>query len=56
MIDWSDPDDLTGLHDDARQEALAERDYRRQLDRHPHCADPDHPGCERCRDEENDHD
>ena len=22
--------------------------YRRLLARHPHCADPDHPGCKHC--------
>ena len=29
-----------------------ERRYRRELMQHPDCRDPDHPGCERCREDD----
>ena len=58
MTDWADPDYLDGLCDDDRQELLAEgrhqRRYERQLSAHPDCRDPDHPGCWRCGDEDED--
>lgn len=30
------------------QEAKAERRYNARLAAHPHCMDPDHPGCVHC--------
>jgi hypothetical protein len=29
---------------------IEERRYQRQLEAHPDCRDPDHPGCEVCKD------
>ena len=47
---WYDADD------DLRAELLAQDRWERrrhaQLMRNPDCRDPDHPGCERCDDEE----
>ncbi len=45
---WADvPDDI-----------VAEEQFKRRRDqalaRHPDCRDPDHPGCERCIEEEKD--
>lgn len=34
------------------QQARAERIYMAQLCSHPDCRDPDHPGCERCCEDE----
>ena len=55
MIDnWHDADD------DHREELLAEvrwqRHHQARLLRHPDSRDPDHPGCERCDNEEYDDD
>ncbi len=45
-------DDIeTELHE-ARVDALAARRHDRELTRHPNCADPDHPGCWRCEEDE----
>lgn len=50
LIDDYDPDE------DTRAELLAEdkaaKRYQRSLLANPDCRDPDHPGCENCRDEE----
>lgn len=35
-----------------RAEDMAKRFYQTKLLRHPHCQDPDHPGCEACEDYE----
>jgi len=44
--------------DDARAEFAAQdradRAHRRLINAHPDCRDPDHPGCDRCRDDEDD--
>jgi hypothetical protein len=48
---------MTGLyHDDWDEqdmlaEELAKARYERNLANHPHCLDPDHPGCAGCEDE-----
>jgi hypothetical protein len=34
------------------QQAAWELRYYTQLDRHPHCDDPDHPGCAECEQED----
>lgn len=31
---------------------MASRRYMKKLNQHPSCFDPEHPGCERCEDEE----
>ena len=35
-----------------RAEARWERQQSARLAQHPHCADPDHPGCVHCREDE----
>ena len=35
-----------------RREMQQEKRYKKQLVQHPHCQDPDHPGCEKCEPEE----
>ena len=32
-----------------------ERNYSRALLRNPNCKDPDHPGCDMCEEDEDDH-
>lgn len=49
MITQEDYDDEVN---DRRAEARAEQRYERTLARHPDCRDPDHPGCTKCRDDE----
>lgn len=44
---------LPDTHDDWDERQLAAEDraaqrYRSRLSAHPHCADPDHPGCQFC--------
>jgi len=31
-----------------REQDAIENAYRTELLKHPHCLDPDHPGCEKC--------
>ena len=40
--------------DELRREAIAMRRHRQKLVSHPDCRDPDHPGCDRCVEEETD--
>ena len=49
MMDEIDVDDL-------RREAAAIRWHQQQLMEHPDCRDPDHPGCEKCMVDDDDHD
>ena len=44
--DWIDEEEFADY-------AAAER-YQGRLMRHPDCFDPDHPGCELCREENDD--
>ena len=49
--------DLTKLLDEIEQEDLKQADTKRRqyeavLLRHPNCRDPDHPGCEKCENEQ----
>lgn len=37
-----------------KQEDQARKRYEYQLNAHPDCADPDHPGCKYCDDEHED--
>lgn len=51
--DWDAQEELdAGDHNDLVAEARANARYQRQLDRHPSCRDPDHPGCPGCWDDE----
>jgi len=34
--------------------SLRERWYWQKLNRHPDCRDPDHPGCQICREKDDD--
>ena len=43
-----DEDDIADL----RAESLHQRRHQRALMAHPHCMDPDHPGCENCQEDE----
>ncbi|MDZ7789707.1 MAG: hypothetical protein U5L08_04285 [Xanthomonadales bacterium] len=45
-------DDYEDERAELRAETLHQRRYQRQLDAHPQCNDPDHPGCEQCEDED----
>lgn len=48
-------DDYDRIEDErAELDALdrARKAYRAKLARHPHCDDPEHPGCSQCVDEE----
>lgn len=40
--------------EEMRADDRIERRYQRQLANHPHCQDPDHPGCEKCEPEDDD--
>lgn len=40
------------FEDDLRRDVRAGRRYRAKFLAHPDCRDPDHPGCEKCRDDE----
>jgi len=48
---------MTDLKEEYYSEYMEELSYKRYqqtLSRYPHCRDPEHPGCELCREEEND--
>ena len=47
-----DPDDSE--HAELKARTLYENRYGARLSAHPKCNDPDHPGCWRCEDEEDD--
>ncbi len=50
LIDDYDPDEDTRA--ELRAEDRAKKQYWRRLIANPDCRDPDHPGCENCRDDE----
>ena len=45
-------DDLEA--EELRSEAIAMRWHRQKLASHPDCRDPDHPGCVKCMDSDDD--
>lgn len=48
MID----DDLDPMIEELRAEDRWRKRRHAELMRHPDCRDPDHPGCDRCEEEE----
>lgn len=50
LIDDYDTDEDTRA--ELRAEDQAAKRYQRSLIANPDCRDPDHPGCENCREEE----
>ena len=45
--DWR----LDSEYAEERHDARVKRYYQNQLNYHPDCRDPDHPGCQRCEPE-----
>lgn len=45
----NETDDYDPEEAELRAQARAERRYRAKLSAHPHCFDPDHPGCSNCQ-------
>ena len=41
--------------EELRAQDRFERQYKSHLWAHPNCRDPDHPGCDMCEEEEDDH-
>lgn len=37
--------------EELKQEDLKRRQYEAVLMQHPNCRDPDHPGCEKCKEQ-----
>lgn len=52
MLSYDEYDDPDAY--ELAQEAKAERRYYARLAAHPHCDDPDHPGCVHCDESEDD--
>jgi hypothetical protein len=50
MID----DDLDPMIEELRAEDRWRKRRHAELMRHPDCRDPDHPGCERCEEDDDD--
>ena len=51
---YFEDDEHADMIDELRAQERARKMHQARLMYHPDCRDPDHPGCERCMEEEND--
>ena len=54
MSTWTEDqiEEARFMADDDGCSTLARRRYQSQLWAHPDCRDPDHPGCDKCEDQD----